>query len=317
MNRVLVIGHHGMLGSALMELLREEGLRLEEVRPGAPDASSPTPQACFAGADLPEVDITDRASVQRLLDGFRPDLVINCAAYTRVDDAESDREEAMRVNAEGAGNVASAACASGAKLVHISTDFVFDGLKSAPYVETDEPYPLSVYGQSKLEGERLVARAAKDHLIVRTARLYGRGGRNFVTTIINLAREKPELTVVDDQRGSPTWTRDLSRAIWELCNADARGIVHAAGGPSCSWYEFAVEIVRQAGLKTCVRPITSWEWVAGFVGVRDDAGEPKYPAVRPANSALDTSLLSRLTGFEFPTWQDSLARFLEEWCASR
>jgi dTDP-4-dehydrorhamnose reductase len=340
MNRVLVVGQRGMLGSDLMDLLAGKGLRREPldvargpesvegpVRRGKGDRSllcgapfrayrqkAPVPfsQASFVGADLPEIDITDPDSIGTLLDGFRPDLVINCAAYTRVDDAESNRDEAMRVNAEGALNVASAAASSGAKVVHISTDFVFDGRKSGAYRETDRPAPLSVYGESKLEGERLVARSAKDHLIVRTAWLYGRNGRNFVTTIIEQARQKPELTVVDDQRGCPTWTRDLSRAIWELCKADARGIVHAAGRGSCSWYEFAVEIVRQAGLKTRVRPITSWEWVAGFAAARDDAGEPKCPAVRPANSALDTSLLTRLTAFEFPRWQDSLARFLEE-----
>jgi dTDP-4-dehydrorhamnose reductase len=300
MNRVLVIGHRGMLGSALMDLLREKGLRLEEPPSGgkAP-ASGLQSQACFAGEDLPRIDIADPASVRRVFDRFRPDLVVNCAAYTRVDDAESHRGEAMRVNAQGAGNVASAAAACGAKVVHISTDFVFDGLKSAPYVETDTPHPLSVYGESKAEGERLVAGSAKDFLIVRTAWLYGANGRNFVTTIAEQAMRKADLAVVNDQRGSPTWTRDLSRAIWELCKVGARGIVHASGGPSCSWHEFAVEIVRQLGFEVRVRPITS--------------AEMKRPATRPANSALDTALLRRLTGFEFPRWQDSLVRFLEEW----
>jgi dTDP-4-dehydrorhamnose reductase len=305
MNRVLVIGHRGMLGSALMDLL--EGLK----GPGGVAAGLE-----FRGADLPEIDITDLPSIRRNLDEFRPDLVINCAAYTRVDDAESDPNEAMWVNAFGAGNVASAVSASAAKLVHLSTDFVFDGRKPGAYVETDAPAPLGVYGVTKLEGERLVVSAATDFLIVRTAWLYGAGGRNFVTTIAEQAREKPELTVVDDQRGSPTWTRDLARAIWALCKTSARGIIHAAGGPPCSWHEFAVEIVRQLGLESRVRPITSEEWTARFAAARDDAGQPKRHAPRPVNSALDTSLLARLTGFAFPHWHDSLKRFLEEWQSS-
>jgi dTDP-4-dehydrorhamnose reductase len=304
MNRVLVIGHHGMLGSALLDLLK--GL-------SAPGGEAEGLE--FRGADLPEIDITDPVSSRRLMDEFRPDLVINCAAYTRVDDAESreGREEAMRVNAQGAGNVASAASSSAARLVHLSTDFVFDGRNPGAYVETDAPAPLGVYGATKLEGERLVASAAKDSLIVRTAWLYGAGGRNFVAAIAGQARGKPELTVVDDRRGSPTWTRDLARAIWGLCRTSARGIVHAAGGPPCSWHEFAVEIVRELGLATRVRPITSGEWAAGFAAARDDADGPKRPAPRPANSALDTSLLRRLTGFVFPHRRDSLKRFLEEW----
>jgi dTDP-4-dehydrorhamnose reductase len=151
---------------------------------------------------------------------------------------------------------------------------------------------------------------------VRTAWLYGANGRNFVAAIAGQARVKPELAVVLDQRGSPTWTRDLARAIWVLCKTPARGIVHAAGGPPCSWHEFAVEIVRELGLATPVRPITSGEWAARFAAARDDAGEPRRPAPRPANSTLDTSLLRRLTGFVFPHRSDSLKRFLGEWRSS-
>jgi dTDP-4-dehydrorhamnose reductase len=287
MKRVLVVGHRGMLGSELMKLLAVAA------EPGGD---------CYGteirGADLPQIDITDRAGVENVLNAFRPDLVINCAAFTAVDDAESHVGDAMRVNAEGAGNVASAAHSLGARIIHVSTDFVFDGAKRDAYVETDAPNPLSVYGRSKLEGERLVARLARDHLIVRTAWLYGRHGKNFVTTILDVASKREELTVVDDQRGSPTWARDLGRAIWELCKADARGIVHAAGTGSCSWYEFAREIIRQSGLKTRVRPVTSEEYTR--------------PAKRPSNSALDTTLLGRLSGFRFPPWQESLAAFLAE-----
>ena len=279
MKRVLVLGHQGMLGSALMASLRSADSVVE-----------------LHGADLPEIDITDAASISRVLDESQPDLVINCAAFTRVDDAETHVDEAMRVNGEGAGNVASAAASRGAKVVHISTDFVFDGEKESPYVETDVPRPLSIYGRSKLEGERRVAAAAEDHLIVRTSWLYGPGGRNFVTTILELAGKQDELRVVDDQRGCPTYTRDLARAIWALCKADARGIVHAAGRAACSWYEFACEIVRRLPLDAEVTAVTSDEF--------------KRPAERPANSVLDTSRLRDLTGFEFPHWTESLADYL-------
>jgi dTDP-4-dehydrorhamnose reductase len=270
-----------MLGTDLMKLLA--GVR---------------PALEFRGADLPEIDITDPASIDRAIDEARPDLVINCAAYTLVDEAETHREQAMRVNARGAGLLAAAAAKRGARFVHLSTDFVFDGAKPTPYVETDAPGPLSVYGESKLEGERLVAKAAGDSLIVRTAWLYGKNGRNFVTTIRELAHSRAELAVVNDQFGSPTWTRDLAEAILALCNTDARGIVHAAGAGSCSWCEFATEIVRQSGLATRVRPITS-----AALG---------RAAKRPANSVLDTARLKQFTGFEFPRWQDSLAGFLRE-----
>ncbi|KPJ57777.1 MAG: hypothetical protein AMS16_00810 [Planctomycetes bacterium DG_58] len=278
MKRVLVVGHRGMLGSALMELL------------GAADSG-----AELHGADLPEIDITDPRSLTRVLDECQPKLVINCAAFTRVDDAETHVDEAMRVNGEGAGNVASAAAAHGARVVHVSTDFVFDGRKEDPYVESDTPRPLSVYGSSKLEGERRVAAVSEEHLIVRTSWLYGPGGRNFVTTILELAGKQDELRVVDDQHGCPTYTRDLARAIWALCQAEARDIVHAAGRGSCSWYEFACEIVRLSAFDAEVRPVTSDEF--------------KRPAERPANSVLDTSRLRELTGFRFPHWTESLADY--------
>jgi len=287
MKRVLVIGHRGMLGSDLLRFLERMGAReqLVEVR----------------GVDLPEVDVTDPASLGHVFDDVRPEWVVNCAAFTQVDEAESRPDEAMRVNAEGAANIAVAA--AGAKLVHLSTDYVFDGRKDGPYLEGDPPHPLSVYGRSKLKGERLVSRSAGDHVIVRTSWAYGAAGPNFVTRMLELAGAHDEIAVVADQRGSPTYTRELSRAIWELCKADARGIVHAAGGGSCSWYEFACEILRQSGLETRVRPITTAE-----------AGRA---AARPANSVLDTTRLRELTGFEFPPWRESLAGYLAERRSSR
>ncbi len=278
MRNVLVIGHRGMLGTDLVAHL--EGIDDVDVR----------------GVDLQEVDIIDRESVENAIDAAGADVVINCAAWTAVDDAESHPHEAQLVNGLGAGNVAVAANSRGALMVQISTDFVFDGKKRGPYVEEDEPGPLSVYGKTKLEGEKLVARFAEDHLVVRTSWLYGPASKNFVTTILGLAEKAERITVVDDQVGSPTYTKDLSRAIWELIKVDARGIVHAAGAGKCSWHRFAREIARQRKLSTKVLPITSEEL--------------KRPAPRPTHSVLDTSRLTRVTGFRFPRWQDSLADFL-------
>ena len=282
MNRILVLGHRGMLGMDLMELLSAQAGRKHDVH----------------GLDLPEIDISNRASITRALREHRPNIVVNCAAYTRVDDAEKQLDDAMRVNGIAPGLLAAGCAAGRAMLIHISTDFVFDGTKDGPYDEDDETYPQSAYGATKLEGERRVAAAGCDYLIVRTAWLYGKHGKNFVTTIRDLARSKPELAVVNDQRGCPTWTRDLARALEALIDAKSSGIVHAVGRGTCTWHDFACEIVRQSGLSTPVRPVTSAEF--------------KRPARRPANSALDTTHLKDLTGFEFPLWQDSLAAFLKE-----
>jgi len=287
MKRILVVGDRGMLGTDLMELLASKA-----------GPSGETPGLKVRGIDLPEIDITHRASINRALREFRPRVVVNCAAYTRVDDAEKNLDLAMQVNGIGPGLLAAGCAVARARLVHLSTDFVFDGAKPSPYEEDDPTGPLSAYGATKLEGERRVAGAGGDWLIVRTAWLYGEHGKNFVTTIRELARTKPELTVVNDQRGCPTWTRDLARALWALMNTDAHGIVHAVGRGTCTWYEFACEIVKLSALSTPVRPVPSAEF--------------KRPARRPANSALDTSRLKGLTGFEFPLWQDSLAAFLAE-----
>jgi len=279
MKRLLVVGHRGMLGTDLVKRLEAGDVETH-------------------GADLPELDITDPAAVARAVDEVRPDVVVNCAAYTDVDGAESHRDEAMRVNGPGAGNVAEAAARCDARVLHISTDFVFDGTADVPYLEDDAPHPLSVYGASKLAGERDVAARADDHLIIRTSWLYGAAGRNFVTTIRKLAAEREELSVVDDQRGSPTWTCDLADAIVALLDTDARGIVHASGSGACTWYEFAVEIVRLSGFATAVKPIASTQMLR--------------PARRPANSVLDTSRLAEVTAFRFPHWHDSLAAFLAD-----
>ncbi len=249
------------------------------------------------GADVPEVDITDAEGIGTYVKQVRPTVILNCAAYTNVDGCESHREEAMAVNGDGAGNLARAAAEVGAKLVHLSTDFVFDGTKEGAYREEDVPEPMSVYGVSKLEGEHQVGAASKEHVIVRTAWLFGVGGKCFPKAILNQAREKKALRVVDDQRGSPTHTLDLAEAIWRLVEVDAKGLFHGAGSGSCTWFEFAEEICRQGGCNVEVEPITSEELAR--------------PAKRPENSVLDSSRLTEATGFAFPSWRQSLGVFLE------
>ena len=281
--RVLVTGSRGMLGRELMEALggyqRGRGGGLE-----------------VWGLDVEELDITEAGAVERWVGEHRPGVVINCAAYTDVDGCESRRELALAVNGAGPGNLAGACARVGALLVHLSTDFVFDGQDDRPYREGDEPRPVSVYGASKLAGEEAVRERWGEHLIVRVSWLFGRHGKNFVGTIRRLAREREYLEVVNDQVGSPTYTGDLVEALGHLVGVGARGTVHFRNEGSCSWYEFACEIVRQSGLATAVRPITS--------------GQLKRAARRPAWSVLDISRYKELTGQGVRPWQEALAAYL-------
>jgi dTDP-4-dehydrorhamnose reductase len=222
-------------------------------------------------------------------------VVINCAAYTDVDGCESNRDAAMRVNGEGVANLAAVTGSIGAKLVQISTDYVFDGGKGTPYLEDDKTGPLSVYGQSKQLGE-INAAGNQNHLIVRTQWLYGINGKNFVETMLRLADEKDELSVVDDQIGSPTWTIDLSRAIIALIKKDCRGIYHAANAGFCSWNQFARAIFEETGKQVKVRPMST--------------SELNRPAVRPLYSTLDCNKLVNDTGFAPQPWRDALKAYL-------
>jgi dTDP-4-dehydrorhamnose reductase len=240
-----------------------------------------------------ELDITDLAGVAGAVDAVRPDVVVNCAAYTNVDGAESEREIAHAVNGSGAGNVARAAVENGARIVHVSSDYVFDGAKGAPYLESDATAPLSQYGSSKLAGEVAVAQEAPDaHTTVRSSWLFGLHGPCFPATILRLARERDELTVVDDQVGCPTFTAHLAGALVELAAAPPAGIVHVAGAGQCSWYEFAREIVRVAGLPCQINPGTT--------------AELARPAPRPAYSVLR----SQRGAPELPDWRDGLAEYM-------
>jgi dTDP-4-dehydrorhamnose reductase len=274
--RVLVTGSAGMLGS---DVVRAAAFVNHEV-------------VALAHAEL---DVTDADAVHSRVFDERPDAVINCAAYTNVDGAEDDLPTAMEVNSEGSRNVAAAAALVQAKVVYVSTDYVFDGSKPGPYVESDEPRPLSVYGQSKLAGERETAGANPRHFVARSSWLFGRSGRNFVETMLSLGAEHGEVLVVRDQVGSPTYTGHLGETMIRLIDTDAYGIHHLAAMGECSWYEFAQEIFRQAALECRVLSCTT--------------AELDRPAPRPAYSVLGTE---RPDALYLPEWTEGLAAYLAE-----
>jgi dTDP-4-dehydrorhamnose reductase len=268
--RFLITGGAGMLGRDLARL--------------APAASA---------LGHTELDITDAGAVTRAVAGVAPDVVINCAAFTDVDGAERTPDLAAQINGQGAANVARAAAQTGAWTIHISSDYVFDGRKREPYLESDPVGPQSAYGRSKLDGELAVAREAPErHTIVRTSWLFGAHGRCFPATIIKLASERDELSVVSDQVGCPTFTGHLAHALIEIAQRRMPGVVHVAAAGQCSWYEFAREIVSAAGLACDVKPVSTAEF-------------PR-PASRPAYSVLR----SRRGAPELPGWQEGLAAYL-------
>lgn len=248
------------------------------------------------GVDIADIDITSLESVMTVIGALKPEVVVNCAAYTDVDGCEGNVETAMAVNGEGVAYLAMACRGIGALLVQVSTDYVFDGGKGMPYVEDDAPCPISVYGESKLAGE-MNAAFCTEHLIVRTQWLYGLHGKNFVETMLRLGSEKEELAVVDDQIGSPTWTVDLARAIIALIDSGCRGTYHAANAEYCSWNGFARAIFAEAGLNVSVRPMSTTEL--------------NRPARRPLYSTLECSKLTSDTGFQPQPWRDALREYLK------
>ena len=248
--------------------------------------------------DLAECDVTQPDACERVIETARPQVVINCAAWTNVASAEHHPDQTFAINAEGAGNIARACAHALARCVYISTDFVFDGTKGAPYLETDTPNPLNVYGKSKLEGERRVSFSATNHAIIRTAWLYGQHGSNFVRTIIALRHGQRPVEVVDDQIGSPTWTRHLSRAIIDIAMSDETGIFHATNSGSCSRYEEARLIFELAGTDPdLIRPVPT---------------APDAVPQRPADSRLSCERLATLMDGPMPDWSTALEEFLHE-----
>jgi dTDP-4-dehydrorhamnose reductase len=242
-----------------------------------------------------ELDVTDADQVGRRIDLERPDVVINSAAWTDVDGAEEAEQDAFAVNGTGAGNVAAAAAAVGASVVYVSTDYVFDGAKHEPYVESDQPAPLSAYGRTKLAGEEASAAANKRHFVVRSAGLFGIGGNNFVETMLRLASGRSEVLVVRDQVGSPTYTWHLAYGIVRLIEGLEFGIHHMAAAGQCSWYEFAREIFEQAKVECKVLSVSTEEF--------------GRPAARPPFSALTSQ---RQHAIRLPSWQDGLAGYLAQ-----
>ena len=289
--RIFVAGEHGQLAKAVGEACQSRGLPV-----------------LLAGRST--ASVTDKHAITAAIAAFRPDVVINAAAYTAVDRAEDEAADAYRVNRDGVAHLATVCADRRALLVHVSTDYVFDGSKTSPYLETDTPNPLGIYGASKLAGEHAVAAAAVDHLIVRTSWVCSPHGSNFVKTMLRLGAERDEIAVVDDQWGSPTFARDLAatlltmaeRALGSNARSELSGVYHAAGSGYTTWCGFARAIMsksaRRGGPSNRIKAITTSE----------------YPtkAARPANSRLDCSKLERVFGLRLPAWTDSLDICLDE-----
>ena len=277
--KILMTGARGMLGRDLLPLLSAK----HEV----------------LGKDIQDFDITDRKRVQEEIAACRPDVVIHAAAYTDVDGCETKRDLAFAVNGEGALHVALGCAHVGSRMIHLSTDYVFDGESGIPYPEGSPPHPLNVYGESKLQGELYIPKVLENYLIIRTAWLYGRHGKNFIDTILRLAGQQDELRVVNDQKGSPTFTKDLSQAMGRLVEEETRGVLHVTNSGSCTWFEFAQKVLDlnpSPDRKSRVIPISSTELAR--------------PARRPANSVLDCSRFEQITGFRMRSWEEGLKEYL-------
>jgi dTDP-4-dehydrorhamnose reductase len=274
--RVTLFGASGLLGHDLVPALSGEHVQLTAL-------------------SVEDADLRDHERVRGVIRDSRPEWILLLAAYTDVDGCESNRDLAFAVNCEGAANVAEAARDTGSRLLFISTDYVFDGTKGSPYQVHDARSPASVYGESKARAEERLLEILPEVCIARTSWLFGHGGKCFPATILQLASTRSEISVVNDQRGSPTFTRDLASALVKLCRAPARGIVHITNSGNCTWYEFATEIVRESGMPTKVKPVTTAEF-------------PR-PARRPAYSVLSPDSLHAYN-IHMPEWQDALRRYL-------
>ena len=274
--KVLIFGGTGLLGKALVREWRDD----EVLAMGSRD-----------------VDIRDAGRVQEIVGESRPDWIVLAAAYTDVDGCEDNSELAFGVNRDGAANVAAAAQQIRAKLIFLSSDYVFDGKKTSPYEIDDRRNPQGVYGNSKAQAEVKLLNILSDCCIARTSWVFGVGGKCFPDTILRLAADRPALDVVNDQRGCPTYTVDLARALIRLCRKNASGIVHVTDAGDCTWFEFAQEIITASGLSTEVRPVSTEQMAR--------------PAPRPAYSVLSATSLHQY-GIEMPGWKDALRRYLEE-----
>lgn len=277
--RVLVTGVKGQLGHDVMNELAKRGYE-------------------GIGVDVEEMDITDAEAVEKVMRKANADKVVHCAAWTAVDAAEDQEEICRKVNAQGTENIARMCKDLDLPMIYLSTDYVFDGEGTRPWEPDDERHPLNVYGQTKYEGELAVEKYLDKYYIVRIAWVFGLNGKNFIKTMLNLAKTHDTLTVVDDQTGSPTYTYDLARLLVDMLETDKYGRYHATNEGLCTWYEFAQEIFRQAGVDVKVVPVSSEKFAA--------------KAKRPHNSRMNKEKLSQM-GFErLPAWQDALQRYLKE-----
>lgn len=275
--KVFVTGVKGQLGYDVVNELLKRGIEA-------------------IGVDIEEMDITDSASVNKVMKEAAPDAVIHCAAYTAVDAAEDNVDICRKVNADGTQNIANVCKELDIKMIYISTDYVFDGKGTRPWEPDDERHPLNVYGQTKYEGELAVQNTLEKYFIVRIAWVFGVNGKNFIKTMLNLAETRNRLTVVNDQFGSPTYTYDLARLLVDMVQTEKYGVYHATNEGICTWYEFACEIFKQAGIPMEVVPVSAEEY--------------KARAERPENSRMDKDKLEQ-NGFErLPSWQDALKRYL-------
>ncbi len=277
--KVLVTGVKGQLGYDVVNELKKRGHEA-------------------VGVDIEEMDITDEESVNRVIREAAPDAVIHCAAYTAVDAAEDNVDLCRAVNARGTGNIARVCKALDIRMMYISTDYVFNGQGTRPWEPDDQREPLNIYGQTKYEGELEVEENLKKYFIVRIAWVFGVNGKNFIKTMLNLGKTRDKLSVVADQIGSPTYTFDLARLLVDMIETEKYGRYHATNEGLCSWYDFACEIFKQAGMNVTVEPVTSDQF--------------PVKAKRPMNSRISKDKLIE-NGFQpLPTWQDALRRYLTE-----
>jgi dTDP-4-dehydrorhamnose reductase len=278
--KVLITGCRGMLGTDLIAVF---GSGHDVV-----------------GLDLPDIDISQSEQCFAGVKEHRPDVIINAAAFTRVDDCETHEEAAFQVNGHGAGNLAQAAASTGALLVHYSTDYIFDGFKNEAYLEEDVPNPRSVYGKSKLLGESLIRRHCPNHMILRTSWLFGPNGTNFIRTIVGAAKKGAPLRVVHDQKGSPTYSKDLAKWTLKMIDAGCRSTYHVTNGGACTWFELASKAVEWAGIEgVSVTPVSTSEF-------------PR-PAPRPVNSVLANARLIRDGLPAMPSWQIAAREYVEQY----
>lgn len=275
--KVFVTGVKGQLGFDVMNELKKRGHEA-------------------IGVDIEEMDITDEESVNRVIKAAAPDAVIHCAAYTAVDAAEDNEELCRKVNAAGTGYIAKVCRELDIKLMYISTDYVFNGQGTRPWEPDDKREPLNVYGQTKYEGELAIEEIMEKYFIVRIAWVFGVNGKNFIKTMLNLGKTRDKLTVVADQIGSPTYTYDLARLLVDMIETEKYGRYHATNEGLCSWYEFACEIFKQAGMNVTVEPVSSDQF--------------PVKAKRPMNSRMSKDKLDENGFVRLPSWQDALARYL-------